>query len=461
MSQLHQFLNTLSDKELELVKGMRLIGKEAALFNYTTGYLQKNIADVSEICRDTGITSTHLYKINSVLLNKCYSCLVPAGGFGLLHYLKNKGLFVLLKSEASTQEKELLKSKASPEEKEKFYLSLFHLYIDFPFKYYDKKSIEKWGKGYLDAKQGAGESDKLYVKYHILFSEVNKCAAQKTPLKALGKTGIDLFSYEQELADSKHFLARYYLYRSIISYFTYYEKNPARIEEYLKKCIALKDKIQFFFPVNIGQFLNLLYADHLFSNQRTDEAWDIFKKEFTDGVQNNMYGYHYHCEQFILLCIIKKEFAKAKELLDKVFYPLIELRADILATRGCLAYAKYYLTQPDLKQATHYINTGRNINEKALYLPFDLQLRLLENIHFYLKADYEFCYRLANRNIKFVQSQKDKKLFDDYLTLFRIIIMHSQLKRGKIKAADEALLKEQKRIGEIYRNLYCDLILDL
>jgi hypothetical protein len=461
MSQLHQFINTLNEKELSLIKGMRLIGKESALFNYILNYFQRSIPEVEDICRETNITSTHLYKINSVLLNKCYSRLVPESGFALLHYLKGKGLFVLLKSEASTQEKIHLRDGFKTADKEKFYLSLFHLYIDFPFKYYDKKSVEKWGEKYIIAKSGVGDEDKLYVKFHLLFSEVNKCAAQKNPLKALGKNSNDLLAYEKELGDSKHYLARYYLYRSIVSYYTYYEKNAARIEEYLKKCIALKDKIQFFFPINVGQFLNLLYADHLFSNQRTDEAWVIFKKEFDAGVEPDIYGYHYHCEQYILLCIIKAEYAKAKDLLDKVFHPLIELRVDILATRGCLAYAKYYLTQLELKLATHYINMGRNINEKALYLPFDLQLRLLENIHFYLKEDYEFCYRLANRNIKFVQSQKEKKLFDDYLQLFRIIIMHSQLKRGKIRHIDQQLLAEQKRIGESYRNYYCNLILDL
>ncbi|MFL5752741.1 MAG: hypothetical protein ACJ76F_04995, partial [Bacteroidia bacterium] len=401
------------------------------------------------------------YKINSVLLNKCYSQLSPEGGFELLLYLKAKGLFVLLKSEALTQEKNNLKNKLKAAELEKFYLSLFHLYIDFPFKYHDKKAIEKWGEQYINAKAGSGESDKLYVKYHILLSEVNRCAAQKNPLKALGKTGADLLRYEKELGESKHYLARYYLYRSLISYYTYYEKGPQKIEEYLKKCLNLKDKIQFFFPINIGQFLNLAYADHLFSNQRTDEAWSIFKKEFDAGVSSDMYGYHYHCEQYILLCIIKEEYEKAEALLNEVFHPLIELRADILATRGCLAYAKYYLTVKNLKLASHYINTGRAINEKALYLPFDLQLRLLENIHFYFKKDYEFCYRLANRNIKFVQSQKDKKLFQNYLTLFRIIIMHSQLKRGKIRSRDEALMEEQQRIGSLYRNLYCNLLLSL
>jgi hypothetical protein len=375
--------------------------------------------------------------------------------------LKGKGLYVLLKSEASTQEKELLKAKASSKELERFYLSLFHLYIDFPYKYYDQKLLESIAKKYLATKEGKSDSDKLYVKYHLLFSEVNRCAARKNPVKALGQSDADLLKEEKMLIKGDHYLALYYLYRTMISYFTYYVKDKEKIEEYIKKCIALKDKVQWFFPVNIGQFLNLLYADHLFSNQRINDAWNIFKEEFSSGVSPTMYGYHYHCEQYVLLCIIKKEFKKAATILDKVFKPLIELQADILATRGCLSYAKFYITQNELKQAIHYITLGRNINEKSLYLPFDLQLRILENIYFYLKGDFEFSYRLANRNIKFVMSQKDKKMLSDYLTLFKIIIMLSQLKRAKLKKADDVLLAEKEKIGKAYRNLYCDLILQL
>ncbi|MFL5753719.1 MAG: hypothetical protein ACJ76F_09945, partial [Bacteroidia bacterium] len=63
MSQLHQFISTLNEQELSRVKGMRLIGKESELFKYTLAYLQKDVPEVREICKDTGVTPSHLYKI--------------------------------------------------------------------------------------------------------------------------------------------------------------------------------------------------------------------------------------------------------------------------------------------------------------------------------------------------------------------------------------------------------------
>ncbi|HEY1040340.1 MAG TPA: hypothetical protein VGF30_13080, partial [Bacteroidia bacterium] len=367
MSQLHLFLNTLKEPEKKKLGNLNLRGKEKETLDYTIRFLQKEFPDSDRVTLDLGVTKTHMYKINSVLLSKCYALLFPDDIFTLLEYLKQNGLYVLMRTEARAAEKmfaEIIDDKG----REEFYLRLFHLFIDVPYKYFDKKAVEEYGDKYVKAIKNPGVSDELYVEHHKLFADCNRFAALKNPQKAFGVTEKDLLDKEKKLEGTKHYLAQYYLFRTFISYYSFYLKEPGKIKPYFKKCLALKEKIQHFFPIDIGQFLNLMYADRLFADQETEEAYTLFKNEYDKGVSEKMYGYHYHCEQYILLCILKKDWTTAEELLKKVFEPLIQQKADILATRGCLAYIKFYLCREEYKLAMQYIHAGSDINEKTTYL---------------------------------------------------------------------------------------------
>jgi hypothetical protein len=456
MSQLQLFLSAIDTASIRQLEDLNLRGKEKEILDYTLRFLHKDFPDSDAAAEKLKVSKTHLYKLNSVILNKCYTLFFRNDIFALLEFLKQNGLLVLMRSEAKTAELVFLK-KASAAEKEQFYLRLFHLFIDIPYKFFDKKTVRLYGEKYLQHKAGKNTSDELYVEHHILFADCNRCAALKNPAKAFGVSGQELLRKEKQLESGKHYLALYYLYRTLISYYTWYQKNPEHIKPYLKKCIALKEHIRGFFPADIGQFLNLLYADRLFAEQNIDEAWALFRSEFEKGVQPNMYGYHYHCEQYSLLCILKGETEKAKQLLEKVFTPLIELKADILATRGCLSFAKLYLVQNDFKQAMHYIQTGMAINEKTTYLPFELQLRLLETICVCRKKDYSFGERLASRNLKFVLAQNDRSMLGDYIELFRIIGQFCKAYfKGKKLGEEER--NELAKYNQKYLNIYCDLL---
>ncbi len=453
MSQLHALVQTLDDAELSALNSNRLIGKEKSVFDFVLKYKNEEIPSSEDVLKKLEISDSHYYKINSVLLRKSYQSLVPSEGLELLGFLRQKNLFGLLRHEILTQEKKLDKSS----NKEEFYLKCFHYFIDFPYKFYDKKLTDSFGGKYLKAKKNSSESDKLYVKYHVLFSEMNRTAARKNPIKALGFGINDLLKEEPKLAGSKHYLATYYLYRCICSYYSYYEKDTKKIIEYLKKAISLKEKIAFFFPINIGLFLELLYADALFSDNQVEEACEIYNSVFDRGIDSSMYGYYYHCEQYILVLIIQKQFEKAQELLDLVFEPCIKNKVDIYATRGAMSYVKLYLSNGDLKSALKYLNIAKVINEKTFYLPFDVQLRVLENIYFFLKEDFDFAYQLANRNIKFIRSQEENPVLGDYILIWKMLVnlINKILKEEPIS---KELISENKKLHELYSNLYCNLI---
>lgn len=438
------------------LNSLRFIGKEKAVFDFTQRYRLSDFPEIPEVVEKLKISDAHYYKINSVLLRKCYVALVPAGGIELLQFLKQKNLFSLLRHEMLFQDKKFasLKSKT---ELEKFYLCCFHYLIDLPYKYYDKKLIGAFGKKYLGARGDKSESDALYVKFHTLFADINRIAARKNPKKSIGITLSELLKYEKELEGSKHYLATYYLYRSICSYYSYYDNQPVKVIEYLEKAIILKDRIADFFPIDISLFLQLLYADALFTNNEITEAEQIYSKAFEKGVDENMYGYYYHCEQYALLSVIRGKFEQAKKLLDKVFQPCIDNKLDIYATRGAMCYVKLYLSNSDLKNALSYLNLAKATNEKTFYLPFEVQLRVLENIYFFLKQDYDFSFQLANRNIKFLKTQEQTDIFENYLLLWKTITGMINCITKKIPMSVE-LVKDYEFLNARYTNLYCGLL---
>ncbi len=456
MSQLQSLLQTLSEKEIGELNTLRLIGKEKVVFDYTKKHRQQELPAIETILEALQITDAHYYKINSILLRKSYEALVPGQDAALLQFLKRKNLFHLLRHEMLFQDKKFAAKKSKPE-LEAFYLSCFHYLIDFPYKYYDKKLTHTFGQKYLEHKNNRTESDTLYVKFHTLFSDINRMAARKNPRKSSGINLSELLKHEKELENSNHYLAAYYLYRSICSYYSYYDKHAEKVITYLEKAIQLKDKIAFFFPVDIHVFLQLLYADALFNNNQVKDAEMIYNAVFKTGVNDNMYGYYYHCEQYILVSIIQKKYGQAQLLLDKVFQPCIDNKLDIYATRGAMSYVKLYLSNGELKKASAYLNMAKTINEKTFYLPFDVQLRVLENIYFFLKKDYDFSFQLATRNMKFLKAQEQDDIFKSYMLLWRMIIgMINSMNKGNKLSAE--LVKDYEYLNKRYTNLYCGLL---
>jgi hypothetical protein len=445
----------LSRQELAELNELRLIGKEKLVFDYTKRFLNASFPDIPEVTEALKITDAHYYKINSVLLRKSYSTLVPNQGIELLQFLRKKNLFNLLRHEILFQDKKFTGEKDLTE-LEKFYRQCFHYLIDLPYKYYDKKLVSAFGKKYTSVK-GNNKSDVLYVKFHTLFADINLTAARKNPKKSMGISLEELLNHEKELQGSVHYLATYYLYRCICSYYSFYDNQPAKVIEYLQKARKLKDKIAGFFSIDISLFLELLYADALFTNNQVEEAEKIYKKAFETGVDENMFGYYFHCEQYVLVSIIRENFDQAKSLLDKVFQPCIDNRLDIYATRGAMCYVKLYLSNSDLKNALSYLNTAKLINEKTFYLPFDVQLRVLENIYFFLKKDYDFSFQLANRNIKFLKAQEQTDIFENYILLWKMMLgfLNSITKKSSVGSE---FVKDYEFLNARFTNLYCGLL---
>lgn len=448
MSWLHSLLGTLNESELSELTKLRLIGKEKVLFDALLVDIQNPAPEPPEICRQLGISETHYYKINSILIDKIFNHFVPDNPFHLLDWLKKKELYALLKNE--------IKAQVKQEQSNDYYLNTFRLLIDLPYKYYDANLSAEIGKRYIASQKVSSDSDKMYVRFHLLFADCNRFAASKNPLKHFPYSEKELLAFESQLSAESHYLAQYYLYRTLCNYYKYYNKNAELSLAYLQKAMGLKDRIAPFFPINIHQFLRLLYADALLGFSETEAAFLVYKEVFDEGIDESMYGFYYHCEQFSLCALSLKKYAKAEQLVRKYFDACIKRKNDIYATRGILTYAKLYLSTGELKMALSYISKGMEINEKSFYLPFEIQLRALENMYFYLHKDFEFARQLCLRNTKFIHNQKAPELTKNYHHLFKCIntlILCNEQKKDLNAAQLEELNSVEKRFATVFCNL--------
>jgi hypothetical protein len=450
MSWLHSVLHSLNSNELSLIKDMRLIGKEKEVLAYFIENSNAENIDQIAFNKKFNLSETHFYKINSILLDKLFNLFATQGNYALLLWLRQKELYALLKNEYNSQQK---KNGHNTE----YYLNAFRLLIDLPYKFFDEKLTASCGEAYLKSLNPCTDADRQYVKFHLLFANCNRFAAGKNPLIQFGYTEGDLLLMKKELEATDFHLALYYLYRTICNYYNYYLRNPSKSLQFLNAAIQLKDKISGFFPINIHQFLRLLYADALLNFKEIKESYKLYEEIFKEGLDKDMYGFYYHIEQFATTAILLKKYDKANDLLQEYFDECIQHKNDIYATRGALAYSKLFLSKGEYKKALNYLNLGIEINEKSFYQPFEIQLRVLENICFFLMEEYNFAKQLAVRNTKFISKQKAQELTKPYKIIFKLIAAFTVcIEQNKNLSA--TLTLEYQSVAENYRKVYCDLI---
>ncbi len=456
MSQVKLFLESLKPDELiRVTTFVRKIGKEKAVYDFIVSKLKKEFVLDEKNLAKIGVNESHFNKISSVLLTKAYQCLFPNAGLDLLLFLKDKNLPNHFKHAIWQHEKELL-SKPKTEALNQYYLKTFHLLIDLPFTTYDEKLTAYIGERYLDTLIQRTPAWEQYVECHILFSDINRLSAKKNK-KVRDRITLELLTTKElELESTDYYLARFYNYRSICSYYLYLEPTPPMAQAYLVKAIALEKHIAWFYPINISKFLNLMYADMLFFNNQFSQSYEIYSNVFADPLETNMYGYYYHCEQYVLVNLIREDFDTAEKALALNFEDAINKRLDIYATRGAMSYAKLYLSRGQLKEAIFYINLCREMNETATYHPFEFQIKILECIYFFLKGDFDFAERLCARNIKTIITNPESKRHTNYLTFYKLCLGFAKAKFNNTPISEKKIA-DFLTLERVLQNLYVNL----
>jgi len=404
MSQLQSFLNVLQATEISKLKKIRLIGKEKKVFDFIYSYRYKELPEVTEICSQMDITSTHFYKICSVLMDKFYDELIPERGYNLLFYLNRKDLYNHFTHEMLMQEKDMLKEGEQKLILEDFYIKCFELLQRVSAKNLDEDLIINYGKKYLDIKKDKKEHDEFYVRNSFLATKLYLLKATRKDIETSKEIFDELKATEKVLTNSKNVLAKFHLHKAMSVYFNHSSGEPQKVIEYLRKNLELMEANAAIFneeelALNKCKIAEMYYMDSNF--EKSFDEYDTNFKAYSEILQNDFY----HHAKFAQVALITSKYDFAKDLIDGRFTIFIDSKQPGSGTMGCLLFAKYYLLIGEFEEANKYIQIAKKLVAKSFYMQYEFETRILENIYFILIYDYKQAKSLLRRNIKFMNSK--------------------------------------------------------
>lgn len=404
MSQLQAFLNVLQPNEINKLKKVRLIGKEKRVFDFIYSYRYKELPDVEMICDEIGITTTHFYKICSVLMDKFYEELIPGRGYNLLFYLNRKDLYSHFTHEMLMQEKELLKSGASKSEIELFYSRCFELLQRVSAKNLDEDLILSYGEKYLKSKNNKIEHDEYFVRNSYLATKLYLLKATRKDIETSKEIFEELTKTEAVLANSKNIKAKFQLNKAMSVYYNHSTGEPQKVIQYLNQNLKLIEANKAEFGEEELALTKCKIAEMYYMDSDFDKSFSEYFTNF-NLYREVLLNDFYHHAKFAQVALIVGKYDFAKEIIENRFNIFIESKQPGTGTMGSLLFAKYYLLTGEHATANKYIQQAKKLISKSFYIQYEFETRILENIYFILRDDVKQAKSLLKKNIKFMNSK--------------------------------------------------------
>ncbi|MFN0048137.1 MAG: hypothetical protein ACKVOU_03320 [Cytophagales bacterium] len=404
MSQLQTFLNVLQPTEISKIKKIRLIGKEKRVFDFVYSYRYKDLPEVEEICKGMEITSTHFYKICSVLMDKFYEELIPERGYNLLFYLNRKDLYNHFTHEMLMQEKYILRDKESPAFLENFYLKCFELLQRVSAKNLDEELIVSYGDKYLAAKKNKKEHDEYYVRNSYLATKLYLLKATRKDIETSKEIYEELQKIEPVLVNSSNLQAKFQLNKALSVYYNHSSGEPLRVIEYLEKNLVLIEQHKDQFNVEELALTKCKIAEMHYMNSDFEKSFSEYEKHF-EQYKEVLENDFYHHAKFAQIALVISKYDFAKKLIDSKFGIFIDSKQPGSGTMGSLLLAKYYLLNNNFAEANKYIQNAKKLVSKSFYIQYEFETRILENVYFILINDVKQAKALLKKNIKFMNSK--------------------------------------------------------
>ncbi|HYF03792.1 MAG TPA: hypothetical protein VEC36_10480 [Patescibacteria group bacterium] len=405
MNYLHEFINILKGDELEKVQSLQLPLRQRNVLHTILNFRHRELPEVPELLKALDMSSQHFYKINSVLLNKCYAAFAPELGLRVLEILTAKNLYRHFCHEMFLQEKQLLKN--APDQLEEFYFRCFNLLQAQSAKYYEEPLTCSFGEKYLAARKNPQKDDELYVEVRLLQTRIIMLSVRGKNDELGCKMLNELERHAEALHGSRHAPALYGHYHGFAAYYTYFtdaDENAGKILDYLLKARSICEEYPHILGTSYQLWTQGKIAEAHYAAGNFQQAYENYTELFKTDIRERQ-KWFYHATKFTQICIILGELAKAGELLHEYFDVHVASREKTMTTMGSISYAKLHLAKGELLKAKEYIDLGFELNTKNYYVQYEIELRNLQNTYFFLKEEWELAEDLARRNLKFLTSK--------------------------------------------------------
>lgn len=433
MNYLHDLINVLKESELELLRALELPQRQRNVLHTMLSFRHRELPQVPELLKALEMSSQHFYKVNSVLLDKCYEKFVPQRGAQLLSFLAVKDLYRHLYHEMRLQEKKLLKT--SPGEIAEFYQQCFELLQSQSVKNFNEDAIREFGAKYLAAKKDKTYGDELYIEARLLRSEIISIGARAQNVEERERIFKKVSALEERFKNVAHPLARYWLHHAWAQYYAALHEGEDFAQHmlgHLLKALEICEDSPEICKGGDRAFTVSKIAEAYYGESDFTKAFEMYDGLFKSGEIESQKRF-YHTTKFVQICIILGEYARAQELLDDQFGVYIASREKAMTTMGSISYAKLYLASGDLLKAKESIDLGFELNTKNYYVQYEIELRNLQNTYFFLKEEWELAEDLARRNLKFLTSKGFTMETSAYGYFYKMVLAFINMKLHKVK----------------------------
>lgn len=404
MSLLTEFVSALAPAKRADLCNIPLRGKQAAILRAIV-HDPHNPKHLEAEARKLSISTSHLYAIQSTLLERCYEFVVPAGGFELLTFLRVRGLDAHFRHELHAFEKRIHASTLTKAEQHDFYQRLLYLLISTTTGKFERKYFSAVVAMFHRTIVHPHPDDTIHVRILEALGDTIELLSHPTRDRLEGRASKllrRLIELRDELGSSDLHFARYNLAYAFVLHYVALEPDPRELGVYQKQ---LLEEIRYL-PETIQSVerpkLALREAGAAFTRREFDEALRLYQEQYDlHGI--DLYRlYAYHLDRFIRVALYKRKYTQAEQLIHEGLTPIELSTKSAVGTVGLLHETILHLLQGDAASARESLRRAIRRNSGAIHaFSIDVQLRLLEVlIEMTLGADRDYVQTLITRSIK-------------------------------------------------------------
>ncbi len=453
MSMLSDFLRTLREEELSVIRKMKTTKRENEVLQSTLQQVMQNACDDTLLQKELKISKTHFDKSNSLLLDKCYNALTDGSDTKVLYLLWEKGLKSLMLHEVKLREKKLL--KGSRKKLASFYRLVFGICIRLPVLNGKIIMAEHYGKKHLAALGKPTQEQQYEIWLQYLFSTIfyyssNGKAAEYGPW-----TIQEINKWEKKLEGKKYAVCNFFFQLCRASYYEFYTSDFPNLLGSLQNCLCEYKHGAERVGENYKIYVETKLANAYCHGSHFADALQIYRDAFKK-YQEQLSRNAYHPLMFSVIAIINGAYEEAEGMMNKHLLAKIEKTPeDPFNFDVERNYAVLYMYVGDMKRAGYYIQRGQRWDKTKFNFLGDVLQRVVHNIYYLLAGDIETAASLLRKNIRFLNAKPQDGITTEYRKPFEVIADIIKIKKGKKPSKDfETKMDEvQKGLMKLYGGL--------
>lgn len=414
MNLLFVFLKHLEEPMKAKLRSITPRGTTGAVWALINEQTASGEFDKKQITQATGISTSHLDKISSELLARCYQILFESDATKLLDYLSRQMVYVrLFYSELSRQLKSL-SGMGDTEQQALFIRQCFRMiHTNLPMVTREPDMSERMAAKYVSLFKGVAKKEAVfYTKCKLLFEEMERLFAASAI-----KEKVDILEAEFTALgkpESGFSAETVFDYLWIRIYFYHAQENFAAALDVAQA--ALLTLAPYKGEKNKVNMLRLHFkvSEFLYFLSRFDEAYEGYVKALNSPLIDKVHDRPYHVNKFIQLCLITGHIAEAGTILNHKLKQMDGKVGLTIITRDVITYIKYYLFNREYDRAFEFLQMGFEKNPKGKYFQYEIELRNLQTACFFLSGSKEVVADMCRKHIKFLRNHDYTATNSDY-----------------------------------------------